>query len=231
MAMADGRTLAFWGRMGVSVAIFGSVFLLATASTGAVRSLLLSQELRDVDGPLRRSLAYTDLFTPVEQRIRDREALIGKLHNPASKKEEERKLASLYQELGKRSFDLNQLPRAEEAYQKSVALDPDNPKYLGDLAQLYAAAAVRQAEAKQRVALLRNSSECYQNAATSTADPEVRRAYNESAASAMFGAALELSSVGQPGEAREELFRARSLVKDGSTIASQIDAMLGRVGG
>lgn len=231
MAMADGRTVAFWGRLGVSAAVFGSVFLLATASTSAVRSLLVTQELRDVDEPLRRSLVNTDLFTPVEQRIRERELLIGKLHSPAAKKEEERKLASLYQELGKRSFDLNQLPRAEEAYQKSVALDPDNPKYLGDLAQLYAAAAVRQAEAKQRVALLRNSSECYQSAATSTSDPEAKRVYNESAANAMFGAALELSNVGQPGEAREELFRARSLVPNGSTIASQIDAMLGRVGG
>lgn len=224
--MESTRTKRFVGRLATSLAVFGSVFFLASASTDAFTTLLLGRELRAADEPVRQAVAQPDLFTPVEVRIQDRERMIAMLRDPVVKREENRKLAGLYEELGKRSFELNQLPRAEEAYQRSLALDPDNPKYLSDLAQLYAAGAVRQAEVRQKLTLYRNSSEFWRTAASKSPDSQQRRRYLDSAASSLFGAARELSQAGMIGEAREELVRARTLAPDGSEIARQIDLLI-----
>jgi tetratricopeptide (TPR) repeat protein len=226
MALANEKTLGFLGRLCVSSAVLGSVFALVAVGTSAVSALLARENLRMVDEPVRRQIPRNDLFTPVEQRIRDHEAMIDRLKDPVAIAEENRNLAVLYEELGKRSFEFAQLPRSEEAYQKCLALDPDNPRYLSDLAQLYATAAVRQEETRQKLTLLRNSSRCWESAATNTPDAVQKREYQQGAASALMGAAKELTIAGLSNEARRELERARSLAPIGSAVAHQIDSML-----
>ncbi len=228
MAWVSERTSSFVMRGTVCVAVFGSVLGLAGVSTQAAVTFLSREELRESDSSIRREFVNRDLFTTVEQRIKDHEAMIRRLRSPIARKEEQRNLAVLYAELGERSLGFNQLPRAEEAMQKSVMLDPDNPKYLGELANLYAAAAVRQAEFKHRVSLYRNSSQLWQNAATNTNDPLQKTEFRQGAASALMGVASELSRVGLSNDARRELETAREFARDGTPLAYQIDQMLGR---
>lgn len=226
MAVANENALGFLARLCVSSAVLGSVFALVAVGTSAVSMILARENLRVVDEPVRRQIPRNDLFTPVEQRIRDHEAMIRRLRDPLAITEENRNLAVLYEELGKRSFEFAQLPRAEEAFQKCLALDPDNPRYLSALAQLYATAAVRQEEGKQKLTLLRNSSRFWESAATNTPDVVQKREYQQGAASALVGAAKELTIVGMSREARRELERARALAPIGSPLAEQIDVML-----
>lgn len=226
MALANENAVGFMGRLCVSTAVLGSVFALVAVGTSALSALLARENLRVADAPVRREIPRNDLFTPVEQRIAEHEAMIARLRDPVAVAEENKNLAVLYEELGKRSFEFAQLPRSEEAFQKCLALDPDNPRYLSDLAHLYAAAAVRQAERRQKLTLLRNSSRFWESAATNTPNEDQRRQYQQGAANALIGAARELSSVGLGNEARRELERARSLAPIGSVEATQIDQLL-----
>lgn len=231
MLVISSRTSNFMSRCVACVLIFGSVLGLAGVSVHTTLTVLNREELRESDDSIRKAFANRDLFTTIEQRIHEHEEMISKLRSPIAKKEEQRNLALLYEELGNRSLGFSQMPRAEEAYQKCFALDPENPKYMGDLANLYASAAVKQAEARQRVSLYRNSSELWQSAATVSNDTNQRTQYRHEAASALVGLASELTRAGLNGEAKHELQTARDLAVDGSPLETQIDQMLSNVRG
>lgn len=223
MAFVDDRTLTFMGRLGSSIAVLGSVFALVAVSTSAVYNVLAQKEMEEADKPLRIQMSKTDLITPVQQRIQAHEGLMARLKDPVARREEERHLASLYDELGKRDLTFKQLTNAESAFQRSLELDPDNPQYLSDLANLYANAAVRQAEADQKLNFYRSSTVCWESAATNAPDPNQRRTYQEGAAQVRIKAASLLTAQGLSYEARMELEKARSLAPQ---LAAEIDTLL-----
>lgn len=219
--------LEFLGRLGVSVAVLGSALALGSVSVTTALTLLNRQEVVADDLDLRHKLAdQHDAFTPIEVRIENRERLVAQLRDPVTKAVERKRTAPLYNELGKKSFDLGQFARAEEAYHRSLTLDPDNPVTLGNLAGLYASAAIRQSEARQRLTLLRNASTYFQSARTVENNPTRRRQYETRAASSLFSMATELSRSGLNTEAIRELQRARTLAPSDSPLAQQIDQML-----
>jgi tetratricopeptide (TPR) repeat protein len=221
---------SFVTRVAACVAVFGSLVALGSVAIGSAVGVLRQNQVGQTDDVLRAQFSQRDLFTSVEQRIAEQEKLIKQLKSPEAKREEERNLAALYEELGNRSVSFNQLPRAEEAFLKSRTLDPDNPRYLTDLATLYAAAAVRQAESRQRVSLLRNSSQLFADAASVVSDPGMQAEYRNGAANALIGVASEFSRAGQAMKAIRELNLARDLAVDGSTVEAKIDQMLNQVG-
>lgn len=228
----DRGGLEFLGRLGVSVAVLGSALALATISTSTALAILSGNGAVSEDLSVRNKLEdHTDLFTPVETRIKQREQLIAQLKDPNAVETERRKLAPLYNELGKKSFDLGQFARAEESYQRSLAADPKNPTTLSNLAGLYASAAVRQSESRQRLTLFRNASDYFQSARTVENNPSRKRQYETHAASSLFSAANELKRSGMNSEAIRELQRARALVTSDSPLALQIDQMLQIIGG
>lgn len=227
----DRGGLEFLGRLGVSVAVLGSALSLATVSTSSVVTLLNRQEVVAVDTNIKKQLAdSTDIFTPVESRIQRREQLIAQLKDPNAVEIERRKLAPLYNELGKKSFDLGQFARAEESYQRSLLVDPKNPTTLSNLAGLYVSAAVRQSESRQRLTLFRNASTYFESARTVESNPNRKRQYESRAATSLFSVATELRRSGLNSEAVRELQRARSLAPDDSPLAIQIDQMLQSLG-
>ncbi len=228
--MNNPRLLSFMSRLGVSICVFGAVLCLGAVSVSTLNNVLARQALSASDEPVRTQLNRTDIFTPVEQRIRDRENMIARLRNPVAIREEQRQLAPLYEEFGKKNLDLGQFARAEQAYQRATNLDPDSAKYSGDLAQLYALAAVRQSEARQRLMLLRNSSDYFQAAATTEENPDRKRQYQDGAATALYSTATELRQSGLNSEALRELQKARQIVRAGSPLANQIDSMLSQLG-
>lgn len=226
----DKGGLEFLGRLGVSIAVFGSALALASVSASTLVSVLGGQKTVDRDSSVRQQLDdSTDLFTPVEMRIQHREAMIAKLSDPVVAQTEKKKLAPLYNELGKRNFDLGQFARAEESYQRSLAVDPENPITLGNLAGLYASAAVRQSESRQRLTLFRNASSYFVSARTVENNPGRKRQYETRAASSLFSVATELQRSGLNSEAIRELQRARTLAPMDSPLAAQIDQMLSRM--
>ncbi len=219
--------LDFLGRLGVSVAVLGSALVLASVSVSSAVTLLNRQEAVADDRDLRQKLAdQNDVFTPIEVRIQNREQLVAQLRDPVAIEVERKRIAPLYNELGKKSFDLGQFARAEESYQRSLSLDPENPVTLGSLAGLYASAAVRQSEARQRLTLLRNASSYFQTARRVENNPTRRRQYETRAASSLFSVATELRRSGLNSEAVRELQRARTLAPTDSPLAQQIDQML-----
>lgn len=231
MTWEQEQTWRFLSRCAMCVAVCGSVLALGGVTTHTALAFLSREEVRESDDSIRRAFANRDLFTTIEQRITDHESMIARLKSPVARREEQRNLAVLYEELGTRSLGFNQMPRAEEAYQKCATLDPQNPKYMGDLANLYASAALKQAESKQRVSLLRNSSQLWQSAATTTRDPGQRIQFRQGAASALLGLASEFTRAGLTGEARRELETAKELVEAGSPLQQQIDRLLTEVRG
>lgn len=217
----------FLGRLGVSVAVLGSALTLASVSASTLVTVLGRQEIVADDLDVRIKLAdVEDTSTPVEIRIRDRERLVTQLRDPVAIEVEKKKIAPLYNELGKKSFDMGQFSRAEESYQRSLTLDPDNPVTLGNLAGLYASAAVRQSEARQRLTLFRNASSYFQTARRVENNPTRRRQYETRAASSLYSVATELRRSGLNSEAVRELQRARTLASSDSALAEQIDQML-----
>lgn len=223
--------LEFLGRLGVSIAVLGSALALASVSVSSAVEVLNRQEVVADDQSIRQKLNDSnDLFTPVETRIQMREQLIEKLRDPVAVAAERKKLAPLYNELGRKSFDLGQFARAEESYQRSLAVDPDNTVTLGNLAGLYASAAVRQSERRQRLTLFRNASNYFETARTREINPNRKRQFEANAASSRFSIAAELRRSGMNSEAIRELQRARALVPNDSPLAAQINRMLNSIG-
>lgn len=223
--------LEFLGRLGVSIAVLGSALALASVSVSSAVEVLNRQEVVADDQSIRQRLNDgNDIFTPVETRIQMREQLIEKLRDPVAVAAERKKLAPLYNELGRKSFDLGQFARAEESYQRSLAVDPDNTVTLGNLAGLYASAAVRQSERRQRLTLFRNASNYFETARTREINPNRKRQFEANAASSRFSIAAELRRSGMNSEAIRELQRARALVPNDSPLAAQINRMLNSIG-
>ncbi|MCC7436098.1 MAG: tetratricopeptide repeat protein [Methanoregulaceae archaeon] len=223
--------LEFLSRLGVSIAVLGSALVLASVSVTSVVEVMNRQEVVADDLTIRQQLANgNDIFTPVETRIQEREQLIGKLRDPIAAASERKRLAPLYNELGRKSFDLGQFARAEESFQRSLAVDPDNTVTLGNLAGLYASAAVRQSERRQRLTLFRNASNYFETARTREINPNRKREFEVNAASSRFSVATELQRSGLNNEAIRELQRARALVPNDSPLAAQINRMLSSIG-
>jgi tetratricopeptide (TPR) repeat protein len=221
--------LSFFKKVLTVAIVLGAVMALASVSYLTVDNLLSRSTLRDHDDYLLKQLSDQDLFTPLEQRIAERENLLPKLKDPLAIREQERKLASLYEELGKRSLNLGQLARAEQNFQKALHLDPGNTSFLTQIANLYATAAQRQSEAIQRMELWRSSTQHWQTAIHVESDPQKKRGYATSAATAAYHLANEFRSVGDRQRARTELLKARDWAPANSSIKGQIDQLLSRL--
>jgi tetratricopeptide (TPR) repeat protein len=217
------------GRVAVSVCVFGSSVALCVVSYGAVRTLAARDSIRNQDEYVRANYVRTDIFTPVEQRISDQEAMIQRLQDPIIIQEEQRKLATLYQELGQRNLAMSRLSRAEEAYHVAAKLDPNNPQYISDVAILYATAAAQQREREQRVALFVSSSEYWQSAINLERDPARRKKWSEGAANAAYMAARELRQAGRRVQAINELSKARVWAPSGSNLQREIEALFNQI--
>ncbi|HZH99477.1 MAG TPA: hypothetical protein VEX38_10940 [Fimbriimonadaceae bacterium] len=213
-------------RVLTAIAILASVLGLASVSYLTVDTLLSRSSLKDHDQYVLGRLSDQDLFTPLEQRIAERERLIAKLKDPIEVKHQQRKLATLYEDLGKRSLNLGQLARAEQSFQKAHSLDPHNTAFLSQIANLYAMAAAKQTEHDQRLELWRSSTEHWQTAVSMELNPQKKKEYASSAASASYQLATEFRSSGDREKARLELLRAKAWAPDNSRIRTQIDQML-----
>jgi tetratricopeptide (TPR) repeat protein len=122
------------------------------------------------------------------------EALVSKLQDTAVRKEQERKLGSLYLEAGQAALAGKDLVKAEKDMLRAAELDPGNSAALVALAKLYGGFSRMEAPLETRVPLFEKSAGWWRKAADAVTDAKAKSDCFASAASVYYDLATELAA-------------------------------------
>jgi hypothetical protein len=217
----SGNPNKFWFRVVASTMLFASIFALGGVTYGTIKTLSVQSSLKQEDGPVELELGR-NIYEPVEQRIDRHEQLIAKLKNPVTIRQERRKLAVFYEELGNQSLDENNLVRAEQSYLTACSLDPDTLEYATKVATVYEKSAEREPSLKQKISLLQNSVSYWREAAEKERDHNLRMDYAGDTTRVMLRLCEALAKDGQTFEAKQELERAKSAAPPGVDYTEEV---------
>lgn len=219
------ETRHFLHRLGLASAILGSLAALLIVGGWAINSIYERSERRRDDANVLESLAAQAPDT-IEERIASSESALGKLVDPVTREEEKRRLASLYEELGKKWVAEGKEDEAEASFKKAIELDPTNPRYPADLGLLFGLAARTGAQRGQQIQLFRESAMSWARACELEPEPRFRDACAQSAADAAVSAAELMTDPASRAEARSLLKQVRDALPQGARAHAQIDRML-----
>lgn len=219
------ETRRFLHRLGLASAILGSLAGLLIVAGWAINSVYERSERQRDDATLLESLAALPQDT-VEERIARSEEALAKLVDSITREEEKRRLALLYEELGKKRVAEGKEDEAEAGFKKAMELDPLNPRYPADLGLLFGLAARGGVQRAQQIQLFRESALAWARACELEAEPRFRDAYAQSAADAAVSAAELMTDPASREEARRLLVQVREALPKGVRAHSQIDRML-----
>lgn len=214
----------FASRLGVSLAVFGSAFALGSISLSTVRTVLDRKELAENDRLVRGRLDNKVSTAPIEKQIQDHETLLAELKDPISIADEQKNLAGMYSQFGRKSELSRRFPESEAAYQRALSLDPNNSDYMAALASLYNARAQQQQNPVMKVTLYQTSRQFFLQASERESRPAAAEAYSNNAAIATIGLARELRAAGRFEEATKNLKEAAEWA--GPDVRRQINSML-----
>lgn len=224
------ETRHFLHRLWLATVILGSLAALLIVAGWAINAVYERSERRRDDANVLESLAATSPDT-IEERIAGSEAALGKLVDTVTREEEKRRLALLYEELGKKRVAEGKEDEAEASFKKAVELDPTNPRYPADLGLLFGLAARSGAQRSQQIQLFHESALWWARACELEGVPRFRDAYAQSAADAVVSAAELMTEPASRPEARKMLSEIRASLPPGGRAHEQIDRMLAVLGG
>ncbi len=225
----SAETKAFFGRLLVTVLILGTIFALVIAVVYGLGTAWMRDKAQYEDRSIRQGLGAQDASEPLDVRIKKREDAIGKLKDDVSIREERQSLADLYAERGRRSLAAGRLVEASADLEAAAQRDPTNSKVHADLAELYYALARNEMDSDRRKRLWEQAATSFAAAMESAPTSELRAKYGEEAATIFVNLASELMVSGNPFEARQRLYDARSCAPPGSQIASAVENMIRRL--
>ncbi len=214
----------FGSRLLVSVSVLGSAIALGTISVSAVKTMVDRKELTEADRLTRVRLDSTMAGTTIERQIEEHETLLSALKDPVSVQEEQKSLAGLYSQLGRKSEVGQQFAESEAAYQRALNLDPNNAVYMAALANLYNDRAQTQPNPGMKLTLYQTSRQFYRQASTRAVRQEAAQDYSNNAAIATLGLARQLRATGRWQEAEQNLREATDWAMP--DVRRQINAML-----
>jgi tetratricopeptide (TPR) repeat protein len=220
------ETKDFLGRLIVTVIVLGTLFGLVIVAITSLGAVVERQQRQMHDQPIRAGLEERTAGSSLEEGIKAREEVIGKLRDDVSRQEERRKLASQYFQLGERHVLSGRTVEASSYFEMAHQADPSNPRYSAGLADLYSTQAEAASEPSEQLALWERAAEMWGEASRFETDTERRVRYADYAARTYYGIAQMNFQSGDTSGAREKLYLGRRFAPEGSQVASQIEALL-----
>lgn len=217
------ETQRFLHRLWLTVLIVGSLVALLIVSGWAINAAYEREARQRQDQDVLEKLAHAPA-TPVEDRIAEREATLGKLQDSVSREEERRVLAALYEEQGKKRITEGKQDEAEASFRRAIDLDPQNPVYPTDLALLFGLAARDAVDNREaQIQLWRESCNHWLKALALEGKVEFRTAYAQSATDAAVSACELMNDPKRKTEALAFIAEVRGQLPVGSKAIEQLD--------
>jgi tetratricopeptide (TPR) repeat protein len=214
-------------KFALAGAILSCIYGLFVTTANVLAVGYLGSENKDHDAQLLRQPYNIDPSLSFEDQISRRNDLLKVLHDPATIKNVKHQLAALYCREGNLYLRQGQGTVAEHSFQLAIENDPNNPVYPRLVAQLYADAAVKQAETDNKLNLLRSSSAYFQEALQHESDDTHRRYLAEREANENYTLAkAEFYTPNGRSAAKFDLERAKEIVPAGTPVARDIDQLL-----
>ncbi|HEY3780655.1 MAG TPA: hypothetical protein VGL56_06200 [Fimbriimonadaceae bacterium] len=214
-------------KFAVAGLILACIYGLFDTTAAAFADGFLTSPNKDHDAQLLRMTYNIDPSLPLQEQIAKRVQLLGQLHDPAMKSNLKRELAAQYCNQGHLYLLQGQAATAEHSFQLAIENDPNNPVYPRMVAQLYADAAVKQAETDNKLNLLRSSSAYYHEALMHESDNSHRQYLAAQEATESYTLAkTEFYTPNGKSAAKYDLQRAKELAPAGTPVARDIDQLL-----
>ncbi|MCB8933169.1 MAG: protein kinase [Fimbriimonadaceae bacterium] len=223
------ETKAFFARLVATLSILGTLFALIVVGINAISTVLDRQRQQEQDRSIRGQLRNVDPSLPLDQQIRAREDRIQSLQSPVAVQDENKALAVLYEQQGKKELDARDLTAALASFQRASELDPENPLFYDDMGALYAQAAQTLPTADQRMESWQSAAQEWMTAHRLDAGPR-KPMFGERAATALYNAAAALAPTDSM-QARNLLYDARRYAPTGSEVAAAVEQLLQRLSG
>lgn len=227
------ETKQFFGKLLVSLVIIGSLFGLILVGINGLSTALESTSNQRADSAVVAEIQQLDRNKPIEQQISELQNLIARLKGEVQIKEAKKRLAVLYERVGKAAIRRGDLITAESAYQSAVDHDPENSLLYTNLGDLYDRRARAETESQTRISFWHQSAESWRNAAIHEANPTTQQTYAERTAISYFNLAWEMNL--NPGylkqEVRSMLYTAQDYAPQGSEVDRQIQQLFDELRG
>jgi serine/threonine-protein kinase len=201
------ETKHFIGKLFLVLVVMGTAVVVAILIIAGIGQAWSEKAKRDVD--LTTISQIADIRAKkigTQEKIDQIKPLVNKLSS-VSQSAEKRNLGVLYEQIGidqMKKGDANSLAFAEEAFVSANELDPENPKYMSDLAVLYSNFAKFQGTTDSRVGLFQKSVDFWERAArASGSNLNERDEYFDWAAKTYYAIARELMGAQRYQEAHD----------------------------
>lgn len=217
--------VAFLRQLLLWFLIIGALLALVIVSVGAIGRAMSAYATNEKDKGVSREALNLDSRIPLDEQIRTLETYRNRLNSPERREEADRKLAVLYEGVGKQQLDRKELAAAEASYKKAIDLDPQNSKFLSDLGDVYGKLGQTEADARQRAELWRQSGEYWTKAAKAETNANEASQFRQQAGTMLYYFAYEvkdLNDVSLRSDARRALDSAQLLAEPGSALDNQI---------
>ncbi len=223
------ETIGFLKSLATTIVILGTLFMLVIVATDSCSRTLQNINAERQDQQISKRVSAGNQAVPVEDRINEAEAQRAKLQSASRQSEEDRNIAALREEEGKGYLSVSDYIHAEKSFSAAAELDPHNPAYFTDLADLYSKQAQNEQDPLQRADLWKKSAQTWQVAASEEPDATRNKQYKEATATMYYYYASDVARSGdmtQKSEARSALYEARDNASANSALGPRIQQLL-----
>jgi tetratricopeptide (TPR) repeat protein len=218
------------GRLLVTLLVMGTLLALIIVGVNAISVAYQRARKQSEDQTKLAAMNSQDQSRPVQDRIHEREDLIPQLQSDESKQEQNRQLAVLYQELGRKEETQGDPASAEASIEKAIELDPKNAAYYSSLGKLFADQAANANDADSRKQLWERAATNWKQAADLEPDKQKQKDYSQGAAQSLYSYARELTVSGDKQDALVQLYAAKKLVPEDSEVYNSILSLMRDLG-
>jgi eukaryotic-like serine/threonine-protein kinase len=223
------ETKHFIGKLFLVLLVMGTAVAVAILLAAGIGQAISDSKKQSNDMATVTSIAAIRKEKIATQAKIDKiENLINKL-SPVSRSAEKRNLAVLYEQIGidhMKKEDAVSLTSAENAFMSANELDPDNPKYMSDLAMVYWKFAGLQRATEDRIPIYEKSVDWWERAArVSGSNAEERNGYYDAAAKTCYAMANELFRVQQYARAHEAAANGMGMAIENSQTYRDLEAL------
>jgi len=219
------------GRVFMATLVLGTLIAVILVAVTQLSRAIQSMRTHSHDQEVAARLDKTDANMPLDERISTEEKLRQTLNDPGTIAAENGRLASLYEQRGKRELGDQDKASAEQDFIKATEMDPQNGAYYSDLGALYAEVAQAERDPSQGLSMWQLSTKSWKQAADLVQNPEQRDKYGEGVAISGYEAALGLQEIGDAVEARQQLYVARDYAPANSPVSKRIQGLLDQLDG
>jgi len=223
--------VVFAKKIAITFVLVGTLFAVIIVALSALMGALQAEDSRRKSSDVVRKIDGMDRRIPVDERIRKGLALRSQVQDASARREIDRSLAVLYEELANKELTRGNETEAELNFQEAITMDGQNPAYHAALAKLYDQQARRVGDLTTQFKFLQNAGQQWRLAHDLEPDLKKKGSYGDAAARALYGAAEAglRGNVTDPFTARQLLNDAREAAPSGSEIARFIDDALVRL--